>query len=529
MKVQRKSLDSAEPINLGAHSGYLRLVAFSDYRVQDIELFIDELSKLAPPPNVILYAGDDIERFRPSSRKNLFEMLASRARYGLCVVAGNDGRPAVRKLISGKSVFNVHASPVILGGYAFLGVEGAPYRSDLPENSDLLEIGYLLYSEKEIARHLALQKRATASKKFIILSHAPPEGVLDQAQRFSPDAKPRSIGSRALKKFVQANKNVALVLCGHVHRCGGEQKRFGRTLIANVSNHDDYGTAGRFALIDVTPSGRLTLKWRKIRETSFISGIGSSSEERLRRAGIRTIEELAAAPPEVVHDALRFSGRSPEVLHVRAQALVENKPILVRVPELPSGPEVFLDIETDLDQSYIWLVGLCVGREGRYIGFFAETPKNEKKILVQFLNFMGRHPTPNLLSCSGSQFEERVIRNRLSYHGLDTSICDRIVDLNPIISSSVALPIQSGRVKEIAGFFGYRYKHPDLSGFQVGSLYQSKYLRLKKATERRKLARKFREYNRDDIRSLPFILDAIKRLQAREKRNKRRQNHGRRN
>ncbi len=59
---------------LGDHSGPLRLVAFSDYRAQDIELFIDELSKLQPRPELILYAGDDIERFRPPNGKNLFEV-----------------------------------------------------------------------------------------------------------------------------------------------------------------------------------------------------------------------------------------------------------------------------------------------------------------------------------------------------------------------------------------------------------------------------------------------------------------------
>lgn len=511
-KAYCASVLPSEPINLGPHSGPLRLVAFSDYRVQDIELLIDELSELAPPPDVVLYAGDDIKRFRPPHRKNLFGMLACRARYGLCAVAGNDDELSVRKLISGKSVFNVHASPVILGSYAFLGVDGAPYRPGLEG------IGYILHSEKEIARHLAFQKRATISKKLIILSHAPPEGLLDQAQRFSPDGKPHSIGSRALRKVLTTHSNVLLVVCGHVHRCGGMKKRLRNTLIVNVANHDDPGVPGRVAIIDLEPSGKTTVQWRQI-EVSAIPGIGEASTQRLRDVGIRRVKELATAPREIVHRALRFSGRPPAVLHARARATLENRPILLRLPQLPSGPEVFLDIETDLGQRYVWLVGLCIGRDGRYRGFFAETPNDEKKILVHFLNFMDRYPTAKLLSCSASRFEERVIRNRLSYHGLDTSVCSRIVDLYPIISRSVALPVESCRVKEIAEFFGYRYRHPDLSGFEVGTLYESEYLRLKKVTERRKLAQRFREYNRDDVRCLPFILDAIERLNARRSEN----------
>jgi hypothetical protein len=124
------------------------LVAFSDYRVQDIELLIEELSKLRPHADLILYAGDDIERFRPHGGKNLFEAIASQARYGLCAVVGNDEEPSVRKLVSGKLVRNVHLLPAKLGSYAILGLDGAPHRPDM------VGMGFILHSEQEITRHL---------------------------------------------------------------------------------------------------------------------------------------------------------------------------------------------------------------------------------------------------------------------------------------------------------------------------------------------------------------------------------------
>jgi Icc-related predicted phosphoesterase len=142
------------------------LVALSDYRVQDIELLIEELSKVQPRPDLILYAGDDIERFRPPGGKNLFELIASHARYGLCAIAGNDDDPSVRGLISGRSVSNVHLSPARLGSYAILGLEGAPSRP-----------GYILQTEQGIASHLSLQRRTVGPAQLIVLSHAPPEGI----------------------------------------------------------------------------------------------------------------------------------------------------------------------------------------------------------------------------------------------------------------------------------------------------------------------------------------------------------------
>jgi hypothetical protein len=67
-------------------------------------------------------------------------------------------------------------------------------------------------------------------------------------------------------------------------------------------------------------------------------------------------------------------------------------------------------------------------------------------------------------------------------------------------------------VKEIGAFFGYRYKHAHLVGMTVAMLYVSTYQRARDLSERRKLKATLREYNEDDVRSLPFILRAMERL-----------------
>ena len=115
----------SRPVNLGNHSGQFRMVAFSDYRVQDIGLLYEFIETLNPRPDLILYGGDDIERFRPSSGINWFERLASLSRFGLCGVIGNDERSTVGKMLSGTGVYNVHGRPAILGEYAVIGIEGA--------------------------------------------------------------------------------------------------------------------------------------------------------------------------------------------------------------------------------------------------------------------------------------------------------------------------------------------------------------------------------------------------------------------
>jgi len=47
------------------HEGPLKILAFSDYRIHDVNMLLDFVSNLGEKPDLILYAGDDIRRFTP--------------------------------------------------------------------------------------------------------------------------------------------------------------------------------------------------------------------------------------------------------------------------------------------------------------------------------------------------------------------------------------------------------------------------------------------------------------------------------
>src|SRR5690348_7714204 len=66
----------------------LRILTFSDF--QDKQN-IKAVAEFAAGRNLdlIIYGGDAIDRFHEGGQ-NLFEELASRTRYGVCAVAGND-------------------------------------------------------------------------------------------------------------------------------------------------------------------------------------------------------------------------------------------------------------------------------------------------------------------------------------------------------------------------------------------------------------------------------------------------------
>ena len=101
-KELRKLEQAEEPCQKPWDSDSLRLVVFSDYRVQDISLLLEFVRSLHPAPHLLLYAGDDVERFHDGTR-NFFEELATTATHGLCAAIGNDSAMRSRGSIEGSS------------------------------------------------------------------------------------------------------------------------------------------------------------------------------------------------------------------------------------------------------------------------------------------------------------------------------------------------------------------------------------------------------------------------------------------
>lgn len=241
-----------------AHRGSsLRAIVFSDWRVQSFESLI-RFIKQQSKPDVILYAGDDIERFQ-QGKQNLFVQLAKLSRYGVFAVAGNDDPPDTRKLISGRNVYRVHACAVLLGGFAIVGLDGAPAFPG--EFGPGFNRGDLLYPEPLLRNQIARwSAKAFRNKKLIIISHTPPYGTLDFAVRFGA----RNIGSRPLKDFLETSRNSVLCVCGHVHRCGAQATPLGSTLVVNAASHDDPDAPGRVAVIQLDKNDPPSVQWHSI-------------------------------------------------------------------------------------------------------------------------------------------------------------------------------------------------------------------------------------------------------------------------
>lgn len=469
-------------------------MAFSDYRVQDIDELADWIANWPNMPDLIIYGGDDIARFRESGN-NRFEKLAKLSKHGICAIIGNDDIGSARKYIAGKKVYNIHKEPLLIDDHAIIGIEGAIFDPKEPDGNG---IGFTLYPEDTARKHLeAMVKRVGRSKKLIIVSHTPPRDVLDFAIRFGQ----RNIGSKALRHFIEKNSSkVPLVICGHAHFQGGKDERVSKTTVVNAASHDYEGADGRIALIEITPNGRATVQWRTLGTRFGLWGVGHVKGAKFHAAGIHRIEQILELTPEALTAILGCRTNTAHSLHLRAKSVIENKAIVLKPLIALDDNAIFLDIETDLAQKLVWLIGVYFVKEDRFVRYFAERPRDEKAMLQRFLKEMeGVNGT--IYTYSSTRFDERVLKNRIVKNGLDYSKLPAFLDICPEIRRSVIFPIQSYALKDIAKYFGYKYRHPDLDGMTVAMSYMVNYQK----TRDKKLLRKLFEYNEDDVRSLPAI------------------------
>ncbi|MEM2915706.1 MAG: hypothetical protein QXH91_09985, partial [Candidatus Bathyarchaeia archaeon] len=174
--------------------------------------------------------------------ENLFEELAKYSRYGLVAVIGNDELSTMRIWIRGRRVYDLHEFLVKIGSILIVGLEGS--------TCGMGPSGKYLESDMKLILEFA-QRMIDKEESFLIVSHTPPRGILDRAMRFGEEA----VGSVALRDFIEEEERIRLVVCGHVHRCGGLYEKLNGTTIVNVSSHDDPYSRANIARIIIDPSG----------------------------------------------------------------------------------------------------------------------------------------------------------------------------------------------------------------------------------------------------------------------------------
>jgi Icc-related predicted phosphoesterase len=495
----------------------IRIIAFSDWRVQDYEDLLKLIERI-PDCDIILYGGDDLDRLIDA--RDVVKQIAERtSAERLLFVAGNDDTPEDRQsLMEEDFAHNLHEEPFVYKDFAFLGLEGTTDG-----------MGFIHHTEAEVNETLdkqlkSLKKRKTGKKLTkVIVSHAPPHNVLDIAMRhakFFGREGARSIGSTSLRYFLDKNW-VPLTICGHVHLCGGRQEALpNKNLVINIASHDDPSAEGKIAVIELRRTGQAEVSFHSTRLLLYEHELG-----RLRHVAVKRVRQLLqngikslADVTEGNRDKLRIPscGERHINIWIRQAEMFRSgiSGIEIIAPErmafLRESHYVVWDIETDLDQKHIWLIGALDTKTGEKIQFF--DPDDEKACIKGFINWMEKRRTATPISFSSTRLDARALENSLSKYGLtDTAnVCKRDIDLCSKMQYNCAHTYPSTKVKELAYHLGYKFKHPDIDGMSVGIMF-TRYLRTGRAPDKWE---PYLEYNEDDVAATLLVLNKLKEIDA---------------
>jgi Icc-related predicted phosphoesterase len=519
---KRRGQEAAPKHPVALQPSTLSLLVFSDARVQDLSILAEYVASLDPRPDLILYAGDDVDRFHPENRLNYFAKLAGLTTYGLAAVIGNDDAPNASRFLVGRRVYDAHARTLLLGQFAVIGLAGAPIRESE------FNRGSTLFTESALRARLRRGLKAAGERIIIVLSHAPPNGTLDFAVRFGA----RRIGSQAVSEALDSpDSNIHLVVCGHVHGMGGRDEQRGRALVLNAASHDGPLSPLRIGRVTIRTSMLgievLPVVWEELSpvrhlatggrtdrdrlnhvswtasDLQRVDQVGWIREQRLQHAGISSLKALACAPPMTVAAALKVGIPRAQAFVTRARAVHLKKAIALGPLTISPRPRVFVDVETDLAQMRVWMCGCLDSRTGEFEQFSSSSfePSEECAMLNAIAKWLDERVDSVILHYSGSDFDGRMLRSGFTKYGVVCSVSRNFVDVLPMIRRAIAPPCGNYALKQIAECAGYRFRHPQLDGFAVASTYADRVRVGKKAI----ITRDLLEYNEDDVRSIERV------------------------
>ncbi|WP_248516879.1 ribonuclease H-like domain-containing protein [Salinarchaeum laminariae] len=477
----------------------MRFFAFSDWRTQSIDTLFELIDGLEEPVDFIIYAGDDVGRFEDDDR-NVFAELAQQTRRGkLLAVIGNDDLEYIRDVLDAPGVIDLHRESIFTNNYVFLGQEGAVEGGP----------GYVLYSEPEIRQNLSNQYDGHEEKIPILVSHTPPDGVLDIARRFGQ----RHIGSTGVREFVE-QESPALTVCGHCHQFGGRSETIDGSTVINVASHDHDGAKGRYAIIELENPGieyRLETTDSGIdHDLLTLSQVGSRRIRQFEEADITALAEITEEAREALLTLPGVYEWHVDMWIKEARAIQEDEFRVTDPAEFAflQDDAVLIDIETDLEQQHIWLIGIYNLSSGEFHQIFE--PDDEVALLEAFIQHLSRLDTPPVIYYGNNRFDEDCLRQRLTAHGFEseTHLLAESYDLGIRVHNHLLGDFNGTSLDVIAKRIAdFEYEYPDIDGFIVGHRF-TKYLLDGTEPEWEDL----RGYNRDDVLAMRAVVRELREL-----------------
>ena len=276
--------------------------------------------------------------------------------------------------------------------------------------------------------------------------------------------------------------------------------------------------------------------WKKNDSINLIANIERRDIRKLENDGIYTIKQVANLGKKKVND-LKESKLSKiqkqAELQIHKESTGENRfhklPIEIfrgfnRLPKKGSC-DLFFDIESVPDYLYEdgleYLFGLHFVENGKPKSkfFWAHNRKEEKKMLIDFMDFVIQH----LKKYSDSyifhyhNYEKKALEDLTSVHKskikeLDDLLrLEKFVDLFKAVKESLLLSVESYSLKDIECFYDFKRK----GSVQTAEDSVDYYLEFME-TQDKKILKKIEEYNDEDIQSTMHLRNWLYKIRPEE-------------
>ncbi|MFW9851840.1 MAG: TM0106 family RecB-like putative nuclease [Candidatus Thorarchaeota archaeon] len=272
--------------------------------------------------------------------------------------------------------------------------------------------------------------------------------------------------------------------------------------------------------IDISPNytrGCRVCEWRiycrnLAKETSdltLISGIGKRIKKELKAIGINNVKDLAEVDIAKISNEIAHK-KELTYFKLQAKAIVEKKVIVRQKVVFPKNKiELFVDIEGSSHHDFIWIIGCFIRIEDKveYRSFLANSPKEEKEMIVSFFKFLSEFEDDFIIyhwsSAEPQYFKQLTEKYNLQVTNL-SKILKNSFDLFPIFKENIILPLYSYTLKEVANWLGFQWHDPLSDGATSIVLFDKWYIEKNK-----KALQKAISYNSDDCRALIITKDYL--------------------
>jgi predicted RecB family nuclease len=248
---------------------------------------------------------------------------------------------------------------------------------------------------------------------------------------------------------------------------------------------------------------------------SQLAGISHGQIEEQHSKGIFTLHQYSHTFRSRKPTKRAKTISKPRYFALQARALRDQKVYIHGKAELPiATTSIYLDIEGIPGRSLQYLFGVLIVADGAeaYYPYWVDDEPDQVRVFLKFCESLAALPSAILFHYGN--YELKVIKKMRQRVGAEHSeLIDRILaaccNVLSVIHQHCYFPAYSNRLKDVAGFLGYRFDNPINSGLR-SVIFRERWER----TADKSLKEALIKYNRQDCEALKTICSFVSRSAA---------------